>query len=176
LASYLAPARTGDALVVRELRVADAAKWTEFVTTHPTVHSTVHLAAHPDAQFAAQLATNLYHTLLWRDLANEVFGHQPVCLLAERNGNVCDALPMFLVKTPLFGSKLISLPYDIGSGGVFTLNDEPTDKDIYSLPVEGSVPSLEKYYDADGLARRLWRTFPLGVTRGGGGLINHWFC
>lgn len=89
---------------VRQLREADAAKWMKFVTGHPSA--------------------NLYHTLLWRDLIGEVFGHRPVYLLAERGGDVCGALPMFFVKVPLIGSKLISMPYDIGSGGALATDDD----------------------------------------------------
>ena len=100
-----APITSAANLTVRELPGAPEqdAGWTEFVTRHP--------------------AANLYHTLLWRDLIAEVFGHRPIYLVAERGGDVCGVAPMFLVKAPLFGSKLISLPYDIGSGGALTLND-----------------------------------------------------
>lgn len=89
---------------VRELREADTASWTDFVAQHPTA--------------------NLYHTLLWREVITEVFGHQPIYLIAEREADVCGVLPMFLVKAPLLGSKLISLPYDIGSGGALAGDDE----------------------------------------------------
>jgi hypothetical protein len=89
---------------VRELREADAARWTDFVTRHPNA--------------------NLYHTLEWRDVIKEVFGHQPVYLLAERDTGLCGILPMFLVKAPLLGSKLISLPYDIGSGGALAVDED----------------------------------------------------
>lgn len=101
-----APITSAAKLTVRELPDApeqDDAGWTEFVTRNP--------------------AANLYHTLLWRELIAEVFGHRPVYLLAERGGSVCGVAPMFLVKAPMFGSKLISLPYDIGSGGALAADD-----------------------------------------------------
>jgi hypothetical protein len=90
--------------VVRELRDTDQDKWREF------------LAQHPDS--------NLYHTLEWRDFVREVFGHRPIYLLAEKPGALSGVLPMFLVKAPLLGSKLISMPYDIGSGGALALDSE----------------------------------------------------
>jgi len=83
--------------VVRELGHADIAAWTQFLKTHP------------DA--------NLYHTPVWRDTLAEVFGHRPLYLLAESDGKVSGVLPLYLVRAPLLGSKLISIPYDIGSGG-----------------------------------------------------------
>jgi hypothetical protein len=89
---------------VRQLRETDGERWTHFVAKHPEA--------------------NLYHTLLWRDVIQEVFGHQPLYLLCEVGGKVCGVLPMFLVKLPWLGSKLVSMPYDIGSGGALTVDDK----------------------------------------------------
>ena len=97
----------GRSTVIREAGTADAAAWTAFVERHP------------DA--------NLYHTVLWRDFIAEVFGLQPLYLLAEHAGDICGLLPMFLVERPWlgskFGAKLISLPFDIGSGGPLATDD-----------------------------------------------------
>jgi hypothetical protein len=82
---------------VRWLEPADAARWEAYV------------AAHADA--------TLYHTLGWRDFVAEVFGHRAIYLIAEREGRVCGVLPSFVIRLPLLGAKLVSLPYDIGSGG-----------------------------------------------------------
>ena len=83
--------------VVREMHDGEIEAWTRF------------LRSHPDA--------NLYHTPVWRGLISEVFGHQPVYLAAEVEGSITGILPLFHVRAPLLGSKLISIPYDIGSGG-----------------------------------------------------------
>jgi hypothetical protein len=83
--------------VVREIGSRDTMAWTNF------------LSSHPDA--------NLYHTPIWQGTLTEVFGHQPLYLMAEREGRISGILPLYLVQAPLLGSKLISLPYDIGSGG-----------------------------------------------------------
>ncbi len=97
------PVSTSAVPIVREMRGADSDSWNDFVARRPEA--------------------NLYHTLLWREVIEEVFGHEPVYLMAEREGRVCGALPMFLIKAPLLGSKLISLPYDIGSGGAVADDD-----------------------------------------------------
>jgi lipid II:glycine glycyltransferase (peptidoglycan interpeptide bridge formation enzyme) len=47
---------------------------------------------------------------------------------------------------------------------------------LYSLPVRGNVPSLSAYYDESGLARRVWRRLPLGLTVHLGSVLNRWFC
>jgi len=95
-------ATSTSALTVRELTAENAERWTRFV------------GAHPEA--------NLYHTVLWRDVIQEAFAHHPVYLLCEQGNEVRGVLPMFLVKFPLLGSKLISIPYDIGSGGALAVD------------------------------------------------------
>ena len=89
--------------IVQEIRQSDVRRWTDFVATHPEA--------------------NLYHTLVWRDVVREVFGHQPIYLFCERGGEVSGVLPMFLIKFPLVGSKLISMPYDIGSGCALAVDE-----------------------------------------------------
>lgn len=93
-----------DEPVVRPLTEQDSAAWEQFVN------------GHEDAVF--------YHTLAWRDFVQRVFAHRPHYLVCEQNGRITGILPMFLVRFPLLGSKLISLPYDIGAGG--PLVSEPT--------------------------------------------------
>ena len=70
---------------------------------------TAYAARHPDA--------TLYHTLAWRDAIGEVFGHEPRYLVARRGDRLTGILPLFLIQFPLLGKKLISIPYDVGSGG-----------------------------------------------------------
>lgn len=62
-------------------------------------------------------SANLYHTLAWRDFLVSVFRHEPVYLVARSGDKVCGVLPAFLVRVPPLGRKLVSLPYDVGSGG-----------------------------------------------------------
>jgi hypothetical protein len=91
---------------VRELGTiaGDTADWNAFIDRHP------------DA--------NLYHTLNWRDLVAEVFGHRPFYLILGEGEDVRGVLPMFEARFPVLGSKMISLPYDIGSGGALVRDDE----------------------------------------------------
>ncbi len=96
-----------DSVVVRELRSVDESAWTEFVNRRDEA--------------------NLYHTPIWRDVIVEVFGHRPAYLVAMRGTEVRGILPMFVIKFPwlpsAFGTKLISLPYDVGSGGALAVDD-----------------------------------------------------
>ncbi len=89
---------------VLQLQAKDAEQWTQF------------LAGHPRA--------NLYHTLLWKNVIEDAFGHKPIYLFSRRKDTISGVLPMFLIKFPFLGSKLISLPYDIGSGGILADDEE----------------------------------------------------
>lgn len=61
--------------------------------------------------------SNLYHSLTWRDLVRDVFGHRPLFYLARRNGRIVGVLPAYRVHFPVLGTKVVSLPYEAGSGG-----------------------------------------------------------
>lgn len=89
---------------VRELRQTDEGRWGRFVENHPD--------------------GNLYHTLAWRDVVQEVFKHRSIYLVCERDGEISGVLPLFHVSFPFLGSKLISMPYDIGSGGALADDDD----------------------------------------------------
>ena len=58
---------------------------------------------------------------LWgvRGILSETFGHQPYYLAAYRDEEIVGVLPLFLIKSPLFGNSLISVPY-FNSGGIIT--------------------------------------------------------
>jgi len=60
----------------------------------------------------------------WRDIIAQTFGHTPYYLIALDEQNQCiGVLPLFLVKSPLFGIALISVPY-LNAGGVIAIDDE----------------------------------------------------
>ncbi len=75
---------------VSMLRDDEAAAWDAFVAAHP--------------------AGNIYHTLSWRAVTQEAFGHQPYYLRAlDRSAAICGVLPLFLVQG-VFGRRLVSVP------------------------------------------------------------------
>lgn len=56
----------------------------------------------------------------WRAIISKVFGHTPRYLICRDNSNrIIGVLPLFQVKSPLFGAALISVPY-LNGGGVVT--------------------------------------------------------
>jgi hypothetical protein len=132
----------------RELRSTDSAQWEQFVAKHPD--------------------SNLYHTLHWQALVCEVFGHEPVYLLAERAGELRAVLPMFLVRMPWLRSarwsKLLSMPYDIGAGGALAL-DEEAEAAVVARAIEIARARNVAYLELRcGSARPALASLPLRAT------------
>lgn len=91
------PATTAAANV--DIRVAsdsDQAAWETFVATCP------------DASF--------FHRYGWRRVIAEAFGHTPHYLIATRDGVVSGVLPLFHLRSLLFGNALISVPFCVYGG------------------------------------------------------------
>ena len=70
------------------IKKADEARWNEYVERSPVAI--------------------IYHTLAWRSVSTEVFGHKPVFLCAEENGKFKVIMPLFLVSG-IFGKRLVSV-------------------------------------------------------------------
>jgi FemAB-related protein (PEP-CTERM system-associated) len=61
------------------------------------------LETQPDATFA--------HLSAWRDIISEAMGHEPVYLAARDGaGRLAGVLPLFALRSPLFGRRLVSVP------------------------------------------------------------------
>jgi FemAB-related protein (PEP-CTERM system-associated) len=90
--TFASLAKTGDddvEIVVCES--CDAEAWDEYVRTTPEA--------------------TVCHAFSWRFIIERCYGHSPVYLLARKEGTVRGILPLFLVKSRLFGSSLSSLPF-----------------------------------------------------------------
>lgn len=62
------------------------------------------------------------HRWGWLRVVEETYGHPTYALAAVRSGALCGVLPMVLVKSHLFGRRLVSMPY-LDSGGVCANGD-----------------------------------------------------
>lgn len=83
-------------ITVRVLSDGDAARWDAFVERCP------------EATF--------FHRAAWRGVIEEVFRHRTHFLFAERDGALVGVLPLAHVKSWLFGSSLVSLPFCVYGG------------------------------------------------------------
>ncbi|HTV46349.1 MAG TPA: FemAB family XrtA/PEP-CTERM system-associated protein [Stellaceae bacterium] len=86
------------AAAVRPFESGDAGRWDEFIR------------GCADATF--------FHLSAWRRVIERAFGHRTHYLLAERGGVVTGVLPLTHVKSPLFGSSLISNAFAVHGGPV----------------------------------------------------------
>lgn len=78
-------------------------EWDEFVNAH----------AH----------ANRYHVSGWRRIFEDVFGHETLYLSARRGRAIVGVLPLVVLKSRLFGSFAVSLPF-VDGGGVCTSDAE----------------------------------------------------
>lgn len=85
-----------EALTVETLRPEWEARWDRYVRQSP--------------------AATFFHQLGWRWLVERVFGHGAHYLLARRGERIAGVLPLFEMKSLLFGHALVSLPFAIGGG------------------------------------------------------------
>lgn len=83
-------------LVIRELDARAEPAWDRFVD------------ASPDGTF--------FHRAGWRPVIEQAFRHRALYLLAERDGCVTGVLPLVHLKSRLFGSSLVSVPFCVYGG------------------------------------------------------------
>lgn len=75
-----------------------------------------------DAYVASLPAATNYHQYAWRRVVEKAFGHDTHFLAVREEGRMCGVLPLVHMKSRLFGSFLVSLPF-FNYGGV--LADSP---------------------------------------------------
>jgi len=78
------------------------------------------LHAHREAEWDRYVRSapgaTFFHQLNWRWLVERTFGHRAHYLTALRDGRIAGVLPLFELKSLLFGHSLVSIPFAIGGG------------------------------------------------------------
>jgi FemAB-related protein (PEP-CTERM system-associated) len=69
---------------------------------------------------------SLFHLIEWKDAVEKTFVHKARYIMALRDGNICGILPLFEIKSRLFGHSLISIPYGV-YGGISSHDKEACD-------------------------------------------------
>ncbi|HSN88717.1 MAG TPA: FemAB family XrtA/PEP-CTERM system-associated protein [Thermoanaerobaculia bacterium] len=83
-------------VIVEALAPRREAEWDRYVRTAP--------------------GATFFHLTGWRWLVERVFGHRAHYLTALREGRIVGVLPLFEMKSLLFGHAMVSLPFAIGGG------------------------------------------------------------
>lgn len=65
---------------------------------------------------------HFFHLLGWKEVVEKTYGHKPHYMVATKNEAIKGVLPMFELKSRLFGHSLVSLPFAV-YGGV--CSDDP---------------------------------------------------
>jgi len=112
---------------VFELKRKNEKEWDDYVKKHPE--------------------STFFHQIGWRNIISKTYRHKPIYLMAKEKGDVKGVLPLFLIKSKLFGTKLVSIPF-APYGGVCA-NDSLTEVALIERARE-----LTKLYDADYLELR----------------------
>lgn len=78
-------------LSVRVAATEDRAAWDEYVEGHPEA--------------------TIFHRFGWRDVLSESLGYAPEYLIAMNGGSIRGILPLMCVRSRLYGTTLVSLPF-----------------------------------------------------------------
>ncbi len=118
----------------------DGSSWDAFVASHPD-------------------STN-YHQYRWRQVIEQSFGHQTQYLAArDRSGAICGILPAVLMRSRLFGSFLVSLPF-LNYGGMLCHGQETEEHLLHSCRT-----LLEQHQLTHAELRHLTRSAAITATR-----------
>lgn len=86
-------------LVTRLISEEHVEKWEEYVNTHPE--------------------STFFHRIGWINVIRNAFGHTPHYLICEESGKTVGVLPLFEVKSWLFGHSLVSIPFGVYGGPLY---------------------------------------------------------
>ncbi|MBF0621257.1 MAG: FemAB family PEP-CTERM system-associated protein [Magnetococcales bacterium] len=92
-------------------------------------------------------SATFFHKVGWQEVLATTFGHRPYYFLAQRNGKICGVLPLFHVKSLLFGNALSSLPFLV-YGGVAATDPEA------EIALENKAQLLAQQLNVDHLEMR----------------------
>ena len=78
-------------------------RWDEFVTAH--------------------VAGTFFHLSTWREVITKCFGYEAIYLYAHDLGQMRAVLPLFLIKSLLFGRSLVAMPWGV-YGGILASDEQ----------------------------------------------------
>lgn len=76
-----------------------------------------------DAYVEASPEASNYHRWVWKEVIEKTYGHQSYYLAALDNGALAGLLPLFMIKSRVFGRFLVSVPF-FSYGGVLANRGE----------------------------------------------------
>ena len=92
-------------------------------------------------------SSTFYHQIGWKNVVEKTYKHKPVYLIAKEEGEIKGVLPLFLMKSVIFGKKLASVPF-ASYGGVCA------DNEIIAGALIDKAKRIAKEFGADYLELR----------------------
>jgi Uncharacterized protein involved in methicillin resistance len=65
----------------------------------------------------------IWHTIEWRDILVNEYHFKPKYLMARNDNGICGILPIFQIKSPITGNRVVSLPFSYHCGPVATSDE-----------------------------------------------------
>jgi FemAB-related protein (PEP-CTERM system-associated) len=94
---------------------------------------------------------SLAHALGWRNVVEKTYRHVPVYLMAIDGQTLAGVLPLFLIRSPLFGRFLVTAPY-LSYGGLLA-NNEQAGSALIQAAWEVATERKAKYVEVRGLSK-----------------------
>lgn len=79
-----------------------------------------------------QRGATLFHDWRWSGAIRRSFGHDTPFLIARRDHHVCGVLPLVHLRSPLFGTALISTAFTVGGGVLATDSEAGAELALYA--------------------------------------------
>jgi len=89
-----------------------------------------------------------FHLLGWRDVIARNFGYRPFYFYAEEQNEIQGVLPLFLVRSLLFGKALVTIPLGV-YGGIVSQSDE-AEKSLFRAVEELARKLQVRYFELRG--------------------------
>jgi FemAB-related protein (PEP-CTERM system-associated) len=110
-----------------------------------------------DQFIASAPEATLAHELGWRNVVERTYHHTPFYLMAHQKGILCGLLPLFLIKSRIFGRIFATAPY-LSFGGLLARNAE-TARQLIDATEQISLAERAKYVEIRGMTRADERLF-----------------
>lgn len=110
-----------------ELLTADnIVQWESFYHEHPEI--------------------SIFYSLAWRDLLKGVFNYPAYCFLVRQGRDVIGIASFFLVRSAIFGNRLISVPFS-DKGGVYFGAEVSLDQRVQALRciINALMPDIQRF-------------------------------
>jgi len=57
------------------------------------------------------LSFKLFKSFMWLNVVEKTYKHKPIYLIAKEDSEIRGVLPLFLMRSLVFGKKLVSVPF-----------------------------------------------------------------